>query len=145
MLARYIGHRHEDGKIEALRRLPALAGLSRAELVRLAALAELVEVPAGTRLTREGEPAREAYLVVTGRLRVTLGEMTVAWLDAGDFAGDVALLDHQPRATGITAETHAQVAVLTRAVLQQLAHTSPWFADRLLGQLASRVRSGVPT
>ena len=145
MLSRYIRHRHDDGKIEALRQLPALAGLSHAELVRLAALAELIEVPAGTGLTREGEPAREAYLVVTGRLRATLGELTVSWLEPGDFAGDVALLDHQPRATGITADTHAQVAVLTRAALQQLAHTSPWFADRLMGQLATRVRSGVPT
>lgn len=145
MLSRYIRHRHDDGKIEALRRLPSLAGLSRTELVRLAALAELVEVPAGTALTRQGEPAREAYLVVSGRLRVTLGEMSVTSLEPGDFAGDVALLDRQPRATGITAGTDAQVAVLTRGALQQLAHTSPWFADRLLGQLANRVRSGVPT
>jgi CRP/FNR family transcriptional regulator, cyclic AMP receptor protein len=145
MISRYIRHRRDDGKIDALRRVPALAGLSHAELMRLAALAELVEVPAGTRLTSEGEPAREAYLVVTGRLRVTLGDLTVSWLDPGDFAGDVALLDHQPRATGISADTHAQVAVLTRAALQRLAHTSPWFADRLMGQLATRVRSGVPT
>jgi CRP/FNR family transcriptional regulator, cyclic AMP receptor protein len=146
MLARSIRHhRRVDGKIEALRRLPPLAGLSHSELVRLAALAELVEVPAATALTCEGDVAREAYLVVSGRLRVSLGELTVTWLGAGDFAGDVALLDRQPRATGITAVTHAQVAVLTRPALQQLARTSPWFADRLLGQLATRVRSGVPT
>ena len=145
MLSRSIRHRRADGKIEALRRLPVLAALSHAELVRLAALAELIDLPAGTGLTHQGEPAREAYLVVSGRLRVTLGELTVAWLEPGEFAGDVALLDHQPRVTGITADTHAQVAVFTRASLQQLAHASPWFVDRLMCQLATRVRSGVPT
>lgn len=145
MLSRCIRHRPRDGKIEALRRLPALAVLREPELLRLASLAELVELPAGTVLTREGEPAREAYLVVDGRLRVTLGAMTVSRLEPGDFAGDVALLDHQPRATGIAAETNARVVVLTRPALQRLAHSSPWFADRLMGQLAARVRSGVPT
>jgi hypothetical protein len=39
--------RRPDGKIEALQGLPLLAGLSHVELVRFAALAELVDVPAG--------------------------------------------------------------------------------------------------
>ena len=137
--------RQADGKIEALQGLSILAGLSHAELVRLAALAELIDVPAGTGLTREGEPAREAFLVIRGHLRVERAGQVVVRLGAGDLAGDVSLIDRGPRATAVVAQTPSQVAVVTRAALQQLARTSPWFIEHLLSQLALRVRSGQPT
>jgi CRP-like cAMP-binding protein len=138
-------HRQADGKIDALQGLPILAGLGYADLVRLASLAELIDVPAGTRLTREGEPAREAFLVVRGHLRVERTGQVVGRLGPGDLAGDVAMIERRPRATGVVAETSSRVAVVTRAALQQLVGSSPWFTDHLLSQLARRVRSGQPT
>lgn len=138
-------HRRADGKIAALRRLPSLSTFSEAQLLHLASLAELVDVPAARTLTREGTSAREAFLVVEGRLRVVRGVMTVTTLGPGDIAGDVALLDHEPRATGLETVTPARLAVFSRRTLQQAAHAAPGFTDLLLRQLATRVRSGVPT
>jgi CRP/FNR family transcriptional regulator, cyclic AMP receptor protein len=137
--------RRPDGKIESLQGLPLLAGLSHAQLVRLAALAELVDVPAGTGLIREGDPAREAFLVIEGHLRVERAGQIVARLGAGDLAGEVSLIDRGSRATSVVAETSTRVAVVTRTALQELVRTSPWFTEHLLSQLALRVRAGQAT
>lgn len=145
MLTLPIRHRRPDAKLESLRRLSSLDVLPEAELLRFAALAELVDVDAGTVLTREGVPAQEAFLVVSGSLAAVRGELTVTTVGAGQLAGDVALLDREPRATGLVATAPSELAVLTRSGLQRLTHTSPWFIDLLLGQLATRVRRGVPT
>ena len=125
--------------------MPRLTALPERELVHLASLAELIDVSTGAVLTREGERAHEAYLVVEGQLRAVRGGLPVATLAVGDLAGEVSLLDRQPRATGLEAVTAARVAVLGRHAMQRLVHTSPRFTHLLLGQLAARVRCGVPT
>ena len=137
--------RHIDHKLELLRDLPAFRSLEAAQLLRVGSLVELVDVPAGTVLTRAGDRAREAYLVIDGRLRVVRGPLTVTTLGPGEFAGEVALLDGRPRATGLEAATAARLCVVDRAGVLRLIDDSPALAGHLLEQLAARVREGVPT
>ena len=145
MLTLHHRRRHIDHKLELLRDLPAFRSLEADQLLRVGSLVELVDVPAGTVLTRAGDRAREAYLIVEGHLRVVRGSLTVTTLGPGAFAGEVALLDGRPRATGLEAATDVRLCVVDRAGVVRLIDDSPSPVGHLLEQLAVRVREGVPT
>lgn len=88
-----------DNTLDAFRATAICQGLDAAACAQLHALAEPVSFTAGSRLVRQGEPSRGAYVLRVGRCeaRVSLpggGEQTVAVIDAGNMFGEMALLEH---------------------------------------------------
>jgi CRP-like cAMP-binding protein len=73
----------QDNKVESLKRAPLFAGLSRKELAQIARLADDVEVPAGTVLCTEGDPGREFFVLMEGKVDVARKGRRVATLGAG--------------------------------------------------------------
>jgi len=59
-----------DPKRKELSHIPLFATLPRQRLELLTRTADVIEVPAGTELIREGEPVASMYLLVDGTLRV---------------------------------------------------------------------------
>lgn len=85
------------------RRLPALDGslelfvdLTRRERDRLAKHFAIVDVEAGDSLARQGEPATEFVVVLSGRIGVSLDGLALAVLDQGAHFGALPLLDGGP-------------------------------------------------
>ena len=60
-----------DAKVELLKGVPLFASCSKADLRQIAMLADEVDRDEGRTLIREGERAREFFVVVEGSLRVT--------------------------------------------------------------------------
>ena len=82
-----------EKKIKYLRKIPILQGCTRQQLLAVARISEIAEVPAGKPLAIAGEPGNEffdgtARLEVPGRKRLRLGR--------GDFFGEMSLLDGEP-------------------------------------------------
>ncbi len=102
-----------DDKIELLRE----QGLSGAELETLADLSNVKRYPGGTYLFHEGDEGPEMYVVLEGRVMISkqivgAGEEALAILGRGDYFGEMALIDHQPRSAD--AKAHGEgVVVLT--------------------------------
>ena len=74
-------------------------GLDESAAAQLLSLAQPVSFVSGSRLVRQGEASRGAYVLRQGKVeaRVSLpggGENTVAELDAGSMFGEMALLEH---------------------------------------------------
>ena len=61
----------QDTKVEALKRAPLFAGLSRKELVQLARVSDDLEVPPGKVLCKEGQVGREFFVIVDRRPRTS--------------------------------------------------------------------------
>jgi len=85
--------------LDAFRATAICRGLDEAAAAQLLALAEPVSFTSGSRLVRQGEESRGAYVLRQGTVeaRVTLpggGEKTVAELSAGSMFGEMALLEH---------------------------------------------------
>jgi len=74
-------------------------------------------VPPGTRLATIGETGNEMYVIVTGEARVTTGRGRVIRLSAGDFFGEMSLLDGGPRSATVDAPTELSVLTLGRREL----------------------------
>jgi CRP-like cAMP-binding protein len=100
------------------------AGLDPAILPALGLTARTV-MP-GAALMRVGDRGHEAFLLVEGRLRVSLdiagaGEEALAILKPGDIVGEMPLVDDAPRSADVYAHGGpAVVYVLTRDVFQRL-------------------------
>ena len=128
-----------DPKIEFLRAVPTLATYQDGRLAELAARMEQVVLPPGAVLTREGTPAAEAFLIIEGEVAVTLRGRQIATLGAGDFAGEMALIDHSPRSATVTAMTDLRVFKIDPASFAALLK-QPGVAGRMLISMTQRLR-----
>lgn len=101
-------------------------------------------VAQGEVLFREGDPATEAYLLHSGRVRllkrVRMVERSLSVLQAGDLFGEGALLEGALRTSTAVALGGGVVLVLDRATLRQTLERFPALSERILTQLVRRVR-----
>ena len=75
---------------------------------------ERVEVTAGTRVIRQGDPGDRFYIVTRGRLAVEVDGRVMATLSDGDQFGEIALLRNVPRTATVTAIEPTELLALGR-------------------------------
>jgi CRP/FNR family cyclic AMP-dependent transcriptional regulator len=132
-------HRVPVTRINALRRTPMFAGLSDAALARIDAQMVEVDVAENTVLTVEGDPAREAFIVVEGRASVSVHGRPISCAFVGDIIGETALLDPGPRTATVVALTPMRLYVLDPAQFGTL-FDDPSAGLWIARQLAQRLR-----
>jgi CRP-like cAMP-binding protein len=115
---------------------------SDGELAPITVLVGERRLTAGSTLVREGEPARELFLVRSGRVEVTKRapgadtDHRLTTLGAGDTIGEVALVDRAPRSASISALEPTVVAVLDMDALDAALANEPVVRARMLGNLS---------
>jgi CRP/FNR family transcriptional regulator, cyclic AMP receptor protein len=122
--------------VRLLSQVPLFAGLSRAHLRQVAALAEEVRYSPGRMIVRTGSPGVAFYVIVEGRAKVLRGKIASAkgtWeLGPGGFFGEMALLDGGPRTASVVAETPLTTVRIERAGFRKLLRDEPDIALKLL-------------
>lgn len=93
----------------------------------------------------QDEPGTEMYIILLGRVRVALlsgegEEFILNELGAGDFFGEISLIDAEPRSASVIAEERTTLAVLRRERLLEAIRDEPQIALELLASLARIVR-----
>jgi CRP/FNR family transcriptional regulator, cyclic AMP receptor protein len=129
----------QDTKVEALKRAPLFEGLSKKELTQLARVSEDMEIPEGTTLTKEGEIGHEFFVIVEGETQVKRKGRSLGARGAGDFIGEIALLEQVPRTATVTAKTDLRVFVLTSKDFHHLLEENRNVERKVLRTLAKRV------
>jgi len=128
-----------SARIELLRRVPLFEHCSQAELRRIAQRVDELALPAGRRLTREGDPAREFLVLVGGSAEVSQRGKRLRVLGGGDFLGELALVAGTPRTATVTALTPVEVLRLTARDFRALMRDVPSLQLKVLQALASRL------
>ncbi|MEM9593597.1 MAG: cyclic nucleotide-binding domain-containing protein [Acidobacteriota bacterium] len=114
-------------KMELLRE----QGLSGSELQTLADFSDVKRFPSGTFLFREGDPGHEMYVVLEGRVMISKyipggGEEALAILGRGDFFGEMALIDGEPRSADAKAfGGPATVVAFDQLTLKEVQSVDP--------------------
>ena len=131
---------HTDQKLELLKRVPLLSGLGKRDIEEVGRLADEVDLPAGHVLMREGATGNEFFVIIEGSVRIERGGATLASLGAGDFLGEIALVDDGPRTATATTESPARLLVVGHREFHSLMAQFPTIQTSVLQALAQRVR-----
>ena len=110
---------------EQLRDIGLFGGLSDAAIDQLVAELETARVEAGTFVLREGEVAREMFVVLGGELEVLKrgahgAEARVAMLGPGDWVGEMSIIDVMPRSATVRALAPSLLLKITAEDLDKL-------------------------
>jgi CRP-like cAMP-binding protein len=131
-------------KRDLLRRVPLFAGLRDRDLAEIERLVDEIDVPAGSRLTREGAFGQEFFVIIEGSVRVERDGRELNTLGPGDFLGEIALLDGKPRSATVTTVEPSRLLVLGHREFHSLIDTRPDVRLRVLEALAERIRAFEP-
>lgn len=121
--------------------VPLFAGLASKQIKSIAgAFARERSYDSGELIEKEGGSAVAFYLITGGSVNVHKGEKLVSKLGRGQFFGEMALIDNQPRSATVTAAEASKCLVMPvwsfRATLQK----DPKIAMAVMRELARRLR-----
>ncbi len=124
---------------EQLAVVPLFAGLSKRQLRRIASLMTRIDRPAGQVLTTQGEPGCEFFIVLEGEVEVRQEDRVIATRRAGEYVGEIALLDRRPRTATVVATTPVSLEVLSRREFVSLLAEAPELCEQILATMAQRL------
>jgi|SRR5579859_1463602 len=130
---------------ELLARVGLFADLSSAELIGLASLMRPRAYARDEVIYLRGDPGTAFYVVATGRVKITLTspdgkELILRRFGPGDFHGELALLDDQPRSADAVATEPSVALVLQRDAFRRFLAEHPTVATKLLATVSNYLR-----
>lgn len=123
-----------------LKKVPLFSELNRRHLDLVARHTDQVRIGADRVLARQGEHGLEFMLIVDGDARVEVDGNTIARLGAGQFFGEMSIIDGRPRTATVIAETPVELLVIHRRVFGHLLDTIPGLQKKVLLSLCNRLR-----
>jgi signal transduction histidine kinase len=128
--------------VEALRRVPALHGLTDSELEWLATHGEEVSAPAGTAVFREGDPATKMWIILRGEAHVrrSQGGMPLFVGRAGQITGLLPFSRMKTHGGQGFAATDLWALQIDRDVFPEMLEAIPSMGQRCVSILLDRVR-----
>lgn len=135
--------------IEDLRRVGLFGAVSDEVLEFLTARLALLQPDPGTMVFREGDPARDMFVVMGGEMEVLKRSQAgvdarVALLGPGDWFGEMSILDVQPRSASVRVLAPSRLLRISAADLDSLyRHDTKAYAIIVLNiarELSRRLR-----
>jgi CRP/FNR family cyclic AMP-dependent transcriptional regulator len=128
-----------------LAKVPMFEHLAEEQLERLSSLLHARRYPKGEVIFHEGDVGTALFIIRKGQVAIRLSsldgkEATLALLERGDFFGELALLDGEPRSTDAVAREETELLSLQREGFHSFLESSPLVALGLLASLSRLVR-----
>jgi len=128
---------------EVLKHVPLFASLDTEETEVLAAQVYLKQFAPRQRIYKMGDPAGQAYVMVTGRVRVTTvdedhQEVVVDEPSHGEFFGFASMLEETPHQTGATALEATECLEIRRSAIETLLQRKPLAGMNMLAVLGKQ-------
>jgi len=123
-----------------VRGVPIFQELRDDFLVRLASVMDELSFPTNHTIFTEGQEGRSLYIVVSGQVRVHIGDRLLAQLDQGACFGEMSLFDAEPRSASITTLAPCECLMLTQQQLYDAIDETPGIAVNIIRLLSRRTR-----
>ncbi len=132
-------------RVKLLKQTHLFHSLSERRLHVVAEVLRADHFEAGQTIFSKGEVGDCLYIIVTGRIKISLinpdgNELTINTYAGGDVFGELSLFDSLPRSANATALTAVQTLVLGRTDYDALMNNVPGFATSLVRMLSRRLR-----
>jgi CRP-like cAMP-binding protein len=114
---------------------------------KVAHLMRPVAYGSGKQIFARGDPGSDLYLVLDGRVRLSIismegRELAFTHAGPGDIFGEIATLDGGVRTADATAVSPVKALALSRPQINTLLESSPRFARSAIDLLCQRLREG---
>jgi uncharacterized membrane protein len=131
--------------VELLQEVSFFQLLDEQERVSLAAVLDEAHFPAQHVICNYGDPGDSLYIIRSGEVEIFVKDNTghrvvLETATAGDYFGEISLLDGGPRTASVLATKDVDALRLDRADLDQFLHLRPSAALDMLTVLGRRVR-----
>ena len=128
-----------------LARTPLFKGLDPAQRADVARLMREATFTSGQVIFSRGDPGREVFLVLDGKVRLSVvtvegRELAFSMAGPGGVFGEIAALDGGTRTAFATATTPVKAASLSHVDFNRLVASTPPLADAVIRLLCSRLR-----
>ena len=145
-----------------VRGVPIFQELRDDFLVRVASVIDELSFPANHTIVTQGEEGRSLYIIVSGLVRVHLGDASgegsdrngdrecdrfarqrhriLADLNPGQCFGEMSLFDAEPRSASVTTRESCHCLVLTQLQLYDAIDETPGIAINIIRLLSRRIR-----
>ena len=131
--------RHSD-KTDLLKEVPLFTNLTPKQLTEVARHTDEISRDAGTVIAQQGDIGNEMFVIVSGSATITKDGRKLTNRGDGDFVGEMALLDGQPRSATVTLDEDSVLLVMHRSDFSQLLDDVPGLARKILQGLSQRLR-----
>lgn len=125
---------------DVMLRIKVLAGFNDAQLDSFVRYMEIVTLESLSVAIREGDPGDAMFLILEGELRVRVirrgQESILATLKAGDFFGEISILDEGPRSADVVANERSTLLKISTVSFAKLRREAPALAEPFLHALS---------
>lgn len=134
-----------SNKINLLERVPLFSGLGKDELQALFDHATVRKYAKNTIIIHDGDEGDSLYLIISGKVKVFLTdeqgkEVILNFQEAGEYFGELALLDKVKRSASVMTMEPCQFMVITRADFMRCIAMHPDISLRMMTDLTARLR-----
>jgi CRP/FNR family transcriptional regulator, cyclic AMP receptor protein len=127
--------------VEALRRVPLFADLSKREVQQIARLFKERRFASGETVVKEGSGGAAFFVIESGEATVFIRGKKKTTLNPGDFFGEIALIDEGTRMATITATSDLVCYGLTFWDFRPLVQANGVIGWKLLQRMAKMLRA----
>ncbi|HPU30337.1 MAG TPA: Crp/Fnr family transcriptional regulator [Syntrophorhabdaceae bacterium] len=132
--------------IETIKNVSLFNILSDDELKLVAKIATIRHIPKGYTVFQEGERGDALYIIVKGKVKVSLyddegREYILDFIGKDGFFGELSLLDDLPRSANIITTEECEFLVLKRDNFLKLLMENPEITINILKVMAKRLRA----
>ena len=130
-----------QSKTELLARVPLFQHCSRKELEFLAGQTDEVDIDPGRTLIRQGEPSDTFYVLIEGRAAVTVNGHRRPEMSAGDFFGEISMLDRGLATATVHASAPTRALVMTHVQFRDAIKGDDSLLASVMSAMAARLRA----
>jgi serine phosphatase RsbU (regulator of sigma subunit)/CRP-like cAMP-binding protein len=137
---------HSTSELDHLRYNVLCEPLTESEFNELRSMLVRREFMAGEEILREEHDTSELFLIASGRVNIVRHngdgtDLRLAVLHAGDFFGELEVIDSRPRSARVVALDSVVTYTLTKPVFDKLLSANLAFTRRLLEVVSVRLRA----
>ena len=129
--------------IQFLKKVALFEGISDRALGKIVSITHSKKYPAGETVFSEGQEGKLLYIVKAGEVAVVKGEKTISTLVAGDFFGEMALLEEIPRTATVVVSKDSELLLIYKVKFDELLENYPSAGVKVIRNLAAMLSARV--
>ncbi len=126
--------------IALLKKTPIFANTTEKSLESMIKSAVIKTVAPGDKVVKEGQGGVGFYLILGGNADVVKEGKKLAALTAGNFFGELSVIDGEPRTADVVAVSETKCWILSQWAMKSVIANHPEVALSMLEELVKRLR-----